>query len=149
MDWLAPLRQEIMEGKAQLGKRLRDQIMEHRAKHDKDPAWLDSRFPQQQFRADCPATFVHVNLVRLLILESKGRAITPNDGIDFAAAVIGTAYASVATLDKHWKRRVEMLPHSKLARIYYQQELDQMVRDIESNLDKSALQRGRALFSIS
>jgi hypothetical protein len=32
MDWLAPQRQEITEGKAQLGRRLKDQIMEHRAK---------------------------------------------------------------------------------------------------------------------
>ena len=149
MDWLAPQRQEIIDGKAQLGRRLKDQIMEHRAKYDKDPSWLDAKFPQLPFRADCPATFVHVNLVRLLILESRCRAITPNDGIDFGQAVIGSAYASVATLDKHWKRRVEMLPPNRLARIYYQQELDQMVRDIECNLDRSALQRGRALFSIS
>jgi len=34
-------------------------------------------------------------------------------------------------------------------RIYYQRELDQMVRDIERNVDRSALQRGRALFSLS
>ena len=94
----------------------------------------------------------YVNLVRLIILESKGRTIMPTDGIDFGQAVIGSAYASVATLDKDWKRRVEMLPPNKLARIYYQQELDQMVRDLERNLDNrdnSALQRGHALLSIS
>ena len=34
-------------------------------------------------------------------------------------------------------------------RIYYQRVLDQMVRDIERNVDRSALQRGRALFSLS
>jgi hypothetical protein len=149
MDWLAPQRQKIIEGKALLGRTLKDQIVEHRAKYDKDPSWLDDNFPQMLFIRDCPATFVYVNLVRLLILESKGRAIMPNDGIDFGQAVIGSAYASAATLDKDWKRRLEMLPPNKLAPIYYQQELDQMVRDIERNLDKSALQRGRALFSIS
>jgi len=147
MDWLAPQRQEIIEGKAQLGRTLKDQIMEHRANCDKDPSWLETKFPQLPFRADCPATFVYVNLVRLLILESKSHVITPNDGIDFRQAVIAGAYASVATLDRHWKRRVELLPN-KLARIYYQQELDQMVGDIERNLDKSALQHGHALFSI-
>ena len=125
--------------------------MEHRAKYDKDSSWLDTTFPQLTFRLDCPATFAYVNLVRLMILESKEHTIMPNDGIDFGQAVIGSAYFSVATLDKDWKRRVEMLPPNKLARIYYQQELDQMVRDLERNLndrDKSALQRGRALFHV-
>jgi hypothetical protein len=35
-------------------------------------------------------------------------------------------------IDKQWKRRVEGLPKpNKLARIYYQPELDKMVTDIE------------------
>jgi hypothetical protein len=150
MDWLAPQRQEIIESKAQLGKRLKDQIAEHRAEYEKDSRWLDVKFPELPFRADCPATFVHVNMVRLLILESRSRSIMPNDGIDFGQAVVGSAYASVATLDKAWKRRVTMLPQpNKLARIYYGQELDQMVQDIERHLDQFALLRGRTLFLIS
>jgi hypothetical protein len=92
MDWLAPQRDEIIEGKAQLGRRLKEQIVEHRAKYDKDHSWLDTTFPQLTFRPDCPATFVYINLVRLLILESKGRTMMPNDGIDFGQAVIGSAY---------------------------------------------------------
>lgn len=31
----------------------------------------------------------------------------PNDGIDFGQAMVASAYATVATLDKSWKRRVE------------------------------------------
>jgi ActR/RegA family two-component response regulator len=75
----------------------------------------------------------------------------PNDGIDFGQAVIATAYASIATLDKHWKRRVEtILPKpNKLAHIYYRPELDKMVRDIERFLDNASLERGRALSSSS
>jgi hypothetical protein len=75
----------------------------------------------------------------------------PNDGIDFGQAVIGTAYASVATLDKHWKRRVDkILPKpNRLAKIYYQPELDKMVRDIERFLDNASLERGRALYSVT
>jgi hypothetical protein len=150
MAWLAPQRQDIIDGKSQLGKRLKEQIMEHRSNYDKDSAWLDTKFPQLPFRADCPATFVHVNLVRLLILESKSRALTPNDGIDFGQAVIASAYSSIATLDIHWKRRIALLPQpNKLARIYYAQELDEMVRDIEIYLDRLALQRGRAVASTS
>ena len=57
----------------------------------------------------------------------------PGDGIDFCQAVIGAAFSSVATLDKKWKRRVEMMPKpNKLARIYYSPELDRLVDDIES-----------------
>jgi len=153
MDWLVPRRQDIMQDKAQLGIRLKGQIMEHWAEYKRNPDWLDAKFPELLFRADRPATFVYVNLVRLLILESKSRVIVPNDGIDFGQAVIGSAYASVATLDKHWKRRVEMIlpkPRPKrLAKIYYQQELDKMVRDIERYLDDVSLRRGRALFSVN
>lgn len=150
MDWLAPQRQDIMRRKAEMGVRLRDQIMEHSAKYRRNPAWLDANFPPYSFRADRPATFVYLNLVRLLILEAKARVIVPNDGIDFAQAVIGSAYASVATLDKDWKRRVEMVvPKGSLAHIYYQPELDKMVLDLERYLDRASLQRGRALFTVN
>src|SRR5581483_355012 len=140
MEWLAPQRQNIIEGKAQMGERLKDQILAHRAKYERDASWLEAKFPMLPFRTDCPATFVYINLVRRLILESKSRVLTSNDGIDFGQAVVASAYATVATLDKHWKRRVEILPKpSRLARIYYGQELDQMVRDLERNLDNAAL----------
>jgi len=135
MDWLAPQRESIKLRKAELGSRLKQQILEYWAEYKANPTWLDKRFPQLPFDETRRATFVYVNLVRLLILEAKGRAIMPNDGIDFCQAVIGAAYSSVATLDKHWKRRVEMvMPRPKpnsLATIYYQPELDKMVRDIE------------------
>ena len=111
---------------------------------------MDAHFPALPFRTDSPATFIHVNIVRQLILESKSHVIVPNDGIDFAQAVIGGAYASVATLDKHWKRRIELLPKPNgVARIYYQQELDHMVRDIERQLDRVALQRGRGVSTVT
>ena len=111
---------------------------------------MDAHFPKLPFKTESPATFVYINVVRQLILESRSRVIVPNDGIDFAQAVIGSAYASVATLDKHWKRRIEMLPKpNRVARIYYQQELDHMVRDIEGRLDQLARQRGRAVSSVS
>ena len=59
----------------------------------------------------------------------------PGDGIDFCQAVIASSDSCVATLDKHWKRRVESLPKPNgLARIYYAPELDQMVDDIEKTV---------------
>jgi len=147
MDWLAPQRDDIKQRKADLGLRLRDQITEHWAEYKKNPTWLDTTFPQLPFNSARRATFVYVNLVRRLILEAKERTITLNDGVDFAQAVVATAYASIASVDKHWKRRVEMiLPKPKpstLAALYYQPELDKMVRDIESYLDNASLRRGR------
>ena len=86
------------------------------------------------FKPRFPATFTYVNLVRTLILESKSFQMTPGDGIDFCQAVIGTAFCNFATLDKKWKRRIEMLPPNNLARIYYDPELDALVDDIEIGL---------------
>jgi hypothetical protein len=38
---------------------------------------------------------------------------------------------------------------NRLAKIYYQPELDKMVRDIERFLDNASLERGRALYSVT
>jgi hypothetical protein len=68
-------------------------------------------------------------------IPKKGVASEGSDGIDFSQAVVGSAYASVAALDKHWKRRVEALPQPNgLARVYCSPHLDQMVQDIERQL---------------
>jgi len=94
---------------------------------------LDQRFPALPFNPAKPATFTCVNLVRTLLAEARAYQLKKGDGLDFSHAAIGSAFANLATLDKHWKRRVEGLPKpNKLARIYYQPELDKMVADIES-----------------
>jgi hypothetical protein len=85
------------------------------------------------FQPSKPATFTYVNLVRTLIVDAKAYRLKEGDGVDFCHAVMASAFARLATLDKHWKRRVENLPKpNTLARIYYQPELDKMVADIES-----------------
>lgn len=135
MDWLAPQRASIARGKEKLDSALIEKIKDHRAKHEVDPGWLDKHFPALPFTPAFPGTFAYVNLVRVLILESKSFAMMPGDGIDFCQAVIGSAFSTFATLDKKWKRRMELLPKpNKLARIYYSPELDTMVEDIENAL---------------
>ncbi len=64
----------------------------------------------------------------------------PGDGLDFCHAVMASSFASFATLDKRWKRRVVNLPTQHgLARIYSgQAELDQMVTDVQSWLTHGA-----------
>lgn len=137
MDWLAPQRDSLAATKAQMDDALIEQIKAHRAKHDADPLWLDTEFPELlPFRTDRPATFTYVNLVRLLILEAKAFRLGRNNGMDFYQAVIGSAFASVATLDSHWKRRIEALPKPNgLAKVYCSPHLDDMVDEIERNLD--------------
>jgi hypothetical protein len=121
-----------------MDRKLVEQIKDHRAKYEADPDWLETEFPEMRpFRTGYPATFAYVNLVRQMVLEALRYKLMPGDGIDFCQAVIGPAYASVATLDKHWKRRVEALPQPNwLARVYCSPHLDAMVDEIERNLDQ-------------
>lgn len=133
LDWVGPQRPSIARGLANLDAALVNRIKQHRATSEKDAAWLDRTFPILPFNPLMPATFTYVNLVRTLIVESRSHGVKKGDGLDFCHAVIGSAFASVAALDKHWKRRLETMPKpNKLAPIYYANELDQMVGDIES-----------------
>lgn len=145
MDWLAPQRDSIAASKLEMYRTLDRQIKEHRAKHDADPNWLKTVFPELRFRRDCPATFAYVNLVRMLILETKQFKLKKGDGMDFCQAVIGAAFASVATVDKHWKRRIDALPQPNgIATVYCSPHLDEMVDEIERNLDVLEERKKRA-----
>jgi hypothetical protein len=78
---------------------------------------------------DVPTHEIAANpLVRRCTVDS----LKPGDWMDFCHAVVACAFASFATLDTHWKRRVESLPKpNRLARVYGPSELDQMVTDME------------------
>jgi hypothetical protein len=132
MHWLQPQRASVMASKTRLDDRLRSQIARHRASFDRDPAWIDTAFPLVKFNSKIPATFTYSNLMRTLIAEAKCQQIKKNDGIDFGQAVIASSIASLATLDKHWKRRINTLPERhRLAHIYEDCELDLLVDDLE------------------
>src|ERR1700674_2014127 len=149
MDLLAPQRDSIARGKAELDDKLIRKIKEHRAKYEADPQWLEKAFPLAAYEAP-PATFAYNNLIRTLILETKSYHLKRNDGIDFCQAVVASAFTSFATLDKPWKRRIESLPKpNKMARIYYAQELDSMVADVDSALSRIALARGLQLTALT
>ena len=135
LDWLGPQRESIRQGMAALDDALINRIGGYRNKFEREPQWLDRRFPALPFEPSIPANFSYVNLVRTLIVTAKAYQLKRGDGADFCHAVLGCAFAGVATLDKHWKRRVEGLPKpNNLARIYYQPELDKMVADVESRV---------------
>jgi hypothetical protein len=132
MDWVASQRKSIQSGQADLDEALINQINRHRQKYDRDQEWLDASFPNLPFKPSHPATFTYSHLIRTLIVEAKSHQLKKGDGTDFCHAIMAGAYASVGTLDKHWKRRIESLPKpNQLATIYYEPELDEMVDEIE------------------
>ena len=135
-DWLEPQRDSIRAKGKLLHTALIDRIKDYRLRYDRDLLWLDKNFPQLPFNPRIPATFTYINVIRGLVLDAKSYQLKKNDGIDFCHAVIGAAFASFATLDKHWKRRIEALPRpNQLATIYYGPELDQLISDVEKRLN--------------
>jgi hypothetical protein len=110
-------------------------IRGRRVEYERNPSVLDQQY--RTFDSLHPVTFVCGNFCKTLIIESKSHKVKRGDGMDFCHTVMGSAFASFAALDKNWKRRVEALPKpKKIARIYYEPELNQMVRDIELALNR-------------
>ncbi len=137
LKWVGPQRESLRNSSANFDSMMRSKMAEvvYKAKHT--PGWLDLRFPNVPFDPFRPAFFVFQNLLR--ILANEGGAIKKGDGMDFCHAVIASAYGSIATLDKRWKRRVEVLPQpNRLARVYGPSELDQMIDDLENWLVHTA-----------
>ena len=76
--------------------------------------------------------YVTWHLVRILATELKFHQLKKGDETDFLHATLGCAYAHVLALDKHWKRRVGMLPEAgSLARCFYKNELNSLVTCLE------------------
>jgi hypothetical protein len=129
LDWV-PQSNSIRKLSAEFDEVLRKSISEHRTEYERNLTRLDQKF--RTFNPSYAATFTCGGLIKTLIIESKARSVKKGDGLDFCHAVMAGAFASVAALDKHWKRRIEGLPKpNRLAAIYYQPELDKMVADIE------------------
>jgi hypothetical protein len=63
----------------------------------------------------------------------KGYTLKKGDGLDLVHATIGTAYASVSTVDKVWKRRLgtAIPPGLPTARFFYRPELNQLIEVVD------------------
>ena len=133
LDSLSSQRDSIRNTANEFDARMKALLLKCRVECERNPAWLDQRFPQpRRFSDSRRATFVLVNLLRNLIVEAKSQPLKPHDGMDLCHAVMAGAFASVAALDDPWKQRIEALPERhRLARVYYGPELDQMVTDLE------------------
>ncbi len=148
MDWVAPQRDSINRGKEELDAALAYRLKMQLAKYKQNPEWLDQQYPVLAFNPARRATFAFVNLSRSLILEANSHQLKRGDCNDFCHTIMATAYASLGTLDKHWKRRFDNLPKpNQLAHIYYSPELDKMVDDIEGYLKELDRQRNSVVVS--
>ncbi len=126
-------RDAIRQNARDIDQALRERLEQLRAEYESNPTSLDQMLPPLAFDERRPATFVWVHLQRMLVLEAKAFQFKDNDGLDFCHAVLAAAYGSLATLDRHWKRRVEQLPKpNNVARMYYRPEVDDLVAVLES-----------------
>ncbi len=133
VEWVHERRDKIRADATRIDDALRERLATLRAEYERNPASLDQVLPPDQFTAQAPATFVLVQLQRLLIQEAKQYHFKRHDGLDLCHAVLGAAYGSLITLDRHWKRRVLALPDAaKLARTYYRAEIDDLVAMLET-----------------
>jgi hypothetical protein len=134
IDWLAPSRAEFVDLLCEYNRIMEDYLVKLRAKSKKDTAWLDKGLPAIPFSPSSAARFAFIHLMRDLIID-RGFQFKAGDAMDLGHAVIASAFANFATLDKQWKRRVEQLPKPNgNPRIYYEPELECMVTDLENAL---------------
>ncbi len=133
VDWVQENRDSIERDKARIAHAFREQLAQLRADYENDQTSLDRQIPPIPFDERWPATFVCFHLQRLLVKEAKAYRFEDNDSLDFCHSVLAAAYGSLITLDRQWKRRVEMLPKpNRLTRVYYRPELDQLVGLLQS-----------------
>ena len=134
VDWLAPQRNHFLSQRRGFDDFLKEKVPLLRTKHKRNPGWLDHALPQPRYHPSRAATFAFNCFMRDLVCDS-GYQVKKGDGMDFCHAVVASAFATFATLDKQWKRRAENLPKpNRVSRIYYEPELGSMISDIEAGL---------------
>ena len=132
LDWVQEHRDDIRRDAGEVDRMFCGHLKQLGDDYDKNPSALDRQAPSVPLDHQRPATFVLNHLLRMLVLEAKAFHYKKNDGLDFCHAVLASAYGSMITLDKQWKRRVENLPsHNRLAKVYYRPQVDELVNLLE------------------
>ncbi len=130
VKWSLQKRNEMLSWRDRFDAKLR-KIVED--KYGKNPQGLDWDFPEIPFDDRWPVSFVLHHLLRILVHEAKAYKLKCGDGPDFCHAIMATAHAQVAALDKQWKRRVEQIPPPhRLAQVYYKPQIEEMVSKFEA-----------------
>jgi len=132
LEWVQERRDSIRETAEMIDTELRTRLRELRQEFDRDNAVLDRKYPSMVFDARWPGTFVFFHLMRTLVREAKAFQFKDHDSLDLCHAVLAAAYGNLVTLDKQWKRRVELLPKpNQVAKVYYRPEVDELVDELE------------------
>ena len=133
LDWVQEHRDDMRRYAREVDHMFCSCLKQLRDDYDKNPSALDHDAPSMPLDRQRPATFVLTQLLRMLVLEARAFQYKKNDGLDFCHAVLASAYGSVITLDKQWKRRVENLPfYNHLAKVYYRPQVDELVDLLET-----------------
>jgi hypothetical protein len=133
MKWANGQKEQTRKNAIEIDDTLIGRVAADHSEYKKDPSSLDKICPPVQYSNGAPGRFALLHLLRQLVVEANRFSLKKGDGRDLCHAVLGSAYGSIAALDKHWKRRVEALPKpNALAHIYSANELDQLVNDLES-----------------
>ena len=136
LDWLHPQRADIRRRLEAFDNQLAGKFKQLRQAYDMNRRRFDELVPEPRYHDSSPATFAWNGLLRRLVFEAKAYRFKKGDTADLCHAVTAAAFATHATLDKHWKRRVGSLRKPNgLAKIYYAPELDQLISDVEMALD--------------
>jgi hypothetical protein len=137
MKWANGQKEQTRASTKEIDDTLISRVASDYAEFKKDPSTLDKTVPPVEYGTTTPARFALLNLLRQLVSDSKQFTLKKGDGRDLCHAVLGSAYGSLAALDKHWKRRVEALPKPNgLARVYSANELERLVADLEKAAEK-------------
>lgn len=133
LDWVQEHRDDIRRSAVEIDRMFCSLLKQLRDDYDKNPSALDREAPSLPVDHRRPATFVLAQLLRMLVIEAKAFQCKKNDGLDFCHAVLASAYGSLITLDKHWKRRVENLPwQGHRPKVYYRPQVDELVDELEA-----------------
>ena len=133
LGWVQEHRDDIRSQATEIDHKFVSLLKQLRDDYDRNPLALDREAPFIPLDHQRPATFVLNHLLRMLVREAKAFHSKKNDGLDFCHAVLASAYGSMITLDKQWKRRVDNLPrHNHLAKVYYRPQVDELVDLLET-----------------
>jgi hypothetical protein len=139
LDWTGPQRDKIRTSNVELDNILRKWIELGVEETKKNKQWLEEKHPAIPFDPAKRCQFAYKNLIRILMRD--GMPVAKNDGMDLSHAVVGTAFAHFAALDKRWKHRVARFPApNDMARVYSGPlGLDALVSDLESKMHRAGL----------
>jgi len=82
MRWANAKQEETRKGTEEIDKALINRVVDEHAKHEKDSSHLDTAFPNEPYSKNMPTRFALLQLLRLLVTETKRFTLKKGDGRD-------------------------------------------------------------------